>query len=57
MPVRMAVGGVAGWEIAVSVGLALATIPVVIWLASRIYAGAVLSSGARIKVKDALRAA
>ncbi|WP_029253020.1 ABC transporter permease [Paraoerskovia marina] len=57
MPVRMAVGGVAGWEVAVSVGLALATIPVVIWLASRIYAGAVLSSGARIKVKDALRAA
>lgn len=57
MPVRMAVGGVAGWEITVAIGLALATIPVVIWLASRIYAGAVLRSGARIKVKDALRAA
>lgn len=57
MPVRMAVGGVAGWEIALSLGLALATIPVVIWLASRIYSGAVLRSGARIKVKDALRSA
>jgi len=54
MPIRIAVGGVAPWELALSLGLSLAVIPVLVWLAGRIYSNAVLRSGGRIKLKDAL---
>jgi ABC-2 type transport system permease protein len=57
MPMRLAMGGVPVWEAVVSVGLVLALIPLLVWLAGRIYANAVMRSGARVKLKDALRPA
>ncbi len=57
MPMRLAMGGVPVWEQVVSVGLVLALIPALVWLAGRIYANAVMRSGARVKLKDALRPA
>ncbi|WP_426593304.1 ABC transporter permease [Cellulomonas sp. McL0617] len=56
MPVRIALGEVAPWEVAVSLGLSLAVIPALVWLAGRIYSNAVLRSGGRIKLRDALSA-
>jgi ABC-2 type transport system permease protein len=41
----------------VSVGLVVALIPLLIWLAARIYRNAVLRTGARVKLRQALRAA
>jgi ABC-2 type transport system permease protein len=57
MPMRLAMGGVPVWEAVLSVGLVLALIPALVWLAGRIYANAVMRSGARVKLKDALRPA
>jgi ABC-2 type transport system permease protein len=57
MPTRVALGGVEGWQIAAVLAINVAFIPVLIWLAGRIYSNAVLRTGARVKVKDALRAA
>ena len=37
MPVRSAMGTVAGWEIALAIGLELVTVPALIWVASRVY--------------------
>ncbi|GEK20361.1 ABC transporter permease [Cellulomonas xylanilytica] len=56
MPMRIALGEVAPWEVAVSLGISLALIPVLVWLAGRIYSNAVLRSGGRVKLKDALTA-
>jgi ABC-2 type transport system permease protein len=56
MPIRIALGEVAPWEVAVSLGLSLALIPVLVWLAGRIYSNAVLRSGGRVKLREALTA-
>jgi ABC-2 type transport system permease protein len=53
MPPRVAGGDVAGWEIALSVLVTLATIAVLVPLAGRIYAGAVLRTGAKVKLSVA----
>ncbi|HEY7593948.1 MAG TPA: ABC transporter permease [Actinophytocola sp.] len=55
MPMRLAMGGVPVWEAVVSVGLVVALIPALVWLAGKIYANAVMRSGARVKLSDALR--
>lgn len=57
MPMRLAMGGVPAWEAGLSVALALAVIPALIWLAARIYRNAVLRTGARVSLRQALRAA
>jgi len=57
MPTRVAVGGVEMWQVAVVMAVNIALVPLLVWLAGRIYSNAVLRSGARIKLKDALRAA
>ena len=57
MPMRLAMGGVPVWEAVVSVGLVIALIPLLVWLAGRIYANAVMRSGAKVKLRDALRPA
>jgi ABC-2 type transport system permease protein len=57
MPMRLAMGGVPVWEAVVSVGLVLALIPALVWLSGRIYGNAVMRSGARVKLLDALRPA
>jgi ABC-2 type transport system permease protein len=54
MPMRIALGEVEVWEVALALGLSLALIPVLVWLAGRIYSNAVVRSGGRIKLKDAL---
>lgn len=57
MPMRLAMGGVPVWEAVLSVGLVVLMIPGLIWLAARIYRNAVMRSGAKVKLRDALRAA
>ncbi len=54
MPVRIAAGDVPGWEIALSVGLSIALVPLLVWLAGRMYANSVLRTGARVSVRQAL---
>ena len=56
MPVRMAGGGVPWWEVVVAVGLMLVAIALVVRLGGRIYAGALLRTSGRTKLRDALRA-
>lgn len=57
MPMRLAMGGVPAWEAALAVALAVATIPLLVWLAGRIYRNAVVRSGARVRLSEALRPA
>jgi ABC-2 type transport system permease protein len=53
MPVRVAGGEAAGWEIVLSVLLTLAAIALLVPLSARLYAGAVLRTGARVKLRAA----
>ncbi|MBD8062531.1 ABC transporter permease [Oceanitalea stevensii] len=55
MPVRNVFGGVETWELLLSIGIALVTIPVLVWLAARVYRRGVLHTGGRMKLTDALR--
>lgn len=57
MPMRLAMGGVPMWEAVVSVGLVVVLIPLLVWLAGRIYANAVMRSGAKVKLRDAMKPA
>ncbi|MGB9358534.1 MAG: ABC transporter permease [Acidimicrobiia bacterium] len=57
MPVRIAAGVAQPWEIAIAVvgtGLAAAAL---VWIGSRVYAGAVLRTGGRVKFREAWRSA
>ena len=54
MPARIALGHVAGWEIPLAVLIMLASIYGAARLASRIYAGALVRSGARLSWRQAL---
>jgi ABC-2 type transport system permease protein len=56
MPVRQAAGEVAWWEIGLAVLLMLAAIALVVRLGGRIYAGALLRTGGKTKIREALRA-
>lgn len=55
MPARIALGVAPAWQVALAVLLMIAAIAVVTWLAGRIYRNAVLQTGARVRVLDALR--
>jgi ABC-2 type transport system permease protein len=57
MPMRLAMGGVPAWEAVLAVVLVLAMIPALTWLSGRIYRNAVVRTGARVKLSDALRPA
>ena len=57
MPGRITAGQVAGWEIAVSLVVTLATVAALTWLGGRVYHNAVLHTGSRMRVRDALRGA
>lgn len=57
MPMRLAMGGVPVWEAGLSVLLVVLLIPGLIWLSGRIYRNAVLRTGAKVKLRDALAAA
>ncbi len=56
MPVRTAAGAVAPWEVGLAVLLMLVAIAVVVRLGGRIYAGALLRTGGKLKYREALRA-
>jgi ABC-2 type transport system permease protein len=57
MPVRMVLGSASAWEIAASLVIVLGSIAFLIPLAGRVYAGAILRTGGRVRVRDAWRAA
>jgi len=56
MPVRSAAGDVTWWELVASIVLMLVAIVALVRLGGRIYAGALLRSGGRVRIKDALAA-
>jgi ABC-2 type transport system permease protein len=56
MPVRQAAGTVALWEIALAVLLMLAAIALMVRLGGRIYAGALLRTSGKTKLREALKA-
>lgn len=56
MPVRQAAGEVAIWEIGLSVVLMLAAVALIVRLGGRIYAGALLRTSGKLKMREALRA-
>lgn len=55
MPMRTALGVAAPWESAVAVLLSIAALAGLLRLGGRIYANAILRTGARVKLTDALR--
>ena len=57
MIVRIAHGSVPWWQIGLSVALMVVTIYGMVQLAGRIYAGAVLRFGRRVRLKEAWRGA
>ncbi|HYO42932.1 MAG TPA: ABC transporter permease [Candidatus Limnocylindrales bacterium] len=56
MMARLSIGRVEPWELALSLGLLVATVPVVTWLAIRVYRAGVLMYGQPPTVKTFLRA-
>lgn len=57
MPMRIALGVAAPWQVVVALAVSVLSTVAVLWLGGRIYRNAVLRTGARVKVTDALRAA
>jgi ABC-2 type transport system permease protein len=55
MPVRMAAGEAAVWEVALAVLLMLAAIAVVVRIGGRVYAGALLRTTGKVRLREALR--
>jgi enoyl-CoA hydratase/carnithine racemase len=55
MPIRLARGQIAPWETLLALVLAVATIYALVRLAGRVYAGALLRTGARTRLRDAWR--
>jgi ABC-2 type transport system permease protein len=55
MPVRIALGTVSTWEALLSMAISLALVPLLVWLAGRIYSTAVVHSGGKMRLRDALR--
>ncbi|WP_424184131.1 ABC transporter permease [Actinokineospora sp. G85] len=56
MPGRLAMGVAPVWQVGVAVVLMLGTVAGLAWLGGRIYTGAILSTGGRVKARAALRA-
>ena len=56
MPVRQAAGEAALWEVALAVVLMLLAIALAVRLGGRVYAGALLRTSGRTKIREALRA-
>ena len=57
MPMRLAMGGVPLWQTLLSLGLALACVPLLVAVTGRLYRNGVVRTGARLKLKEALRGA
>jgi ABC-2 type transport system permease protein len=54
MPLRYALGVASLPQMLLALAISLVALPVFLWLASKIYAGAVLRTGARVNLRDAL---
>ncbi|MCZ7533950.1 MAG: ABC transporter permease [Acidimicrobiia bacterium] len=54
MPVRIAQGDAAWWEVALSIALILVFLWLVVRVSARIYRGAALQTGGRVKLREAL---
>jgi ABC-2 type transport system permease protein len=54
MPMRIALGSAETWEALVALALSVALIPALVWLAGRVYSGAVLHQGGRLPLREAL---
>lgn len=57
MPARMAIGEAAWWEVGLALVLLVVSSLGLMWLGGRIYAGAILRIGRRVKLREAWRAA
>ena len=57
MPVRMVLGSATAWEIAAALAIVIGSTALLIPLAGRVYAGAILRTGGRVRLRDAWRAA
>lgn len=57
MPVRMLLGSASTGEVLLSLAILIGSTAVLIPLAARVYAGAVLRTGAKMRIRDAWRAA
>ncbi len=57
MPVRIVMGAATPVQIVASVGILLVSTALLIPLAARLYSGAILRTGAKVKLRDAWRAA
>jgi len=55
MPVRDAFGALAPWEMPLAIAISALTIPVLVWLAARVYQRGVLHTGGRMKLTEALK--
>ena len=56
MPIRWAAGEAPLWELLLAFALMVVAVAALVRLAGRIYAGAVLRSGPRVKLSEALAA-
>ncbi len=56
VPLRVALGAIEPWEVVLSIALMLVSIWVLFVIGARVYAGAVLQMGSRIRIRDAWRA-
>jgi ABC-2 type transport system permease protein len=57
MPIRVALGQAATWEVIAAIALTVLAALALIPLAARVYRGAVLRTGSRVKLREALRSA
>jgi len=57
VPLRVALDAIEPWEVIVSMILTIAAIWVLFTIGARVYAGAVLQTAGRIKIRDAWRMA
>lgn len=57
MPLRMATGDAAAWEVALSLALMVITTYLLVLLAGRIYSGGLLKTGKKVKLREAWTAA
>jgi len=57
MPVRIVLGAATGWQIALSLTLLIGSAVALVPVGARLYAGAVLRTGSRVKLREAWRAA
>ena len=56
VPLRTALGAIEPWEILLSMAIMVTTIWFLFVVGARVYSGAVLQTGGRIKLRDAWRA-